>query len=261
MRPAAPSRSPISSPSPSTAQLVNAICARLEPKDDVARRLLRVTLANYFAGAVMMPYARFHAARRGDRPRPRGAGRALRRQLRAGRAPPHHAEPPHGAGNSLLSRARRHRRQRLEAVLRGPLSLCPGGRHLRIVECARDLRRARPNPHAGGRAAGRRTMVLDRPAPCAAPPTRTARSPRASRSRSAARSNTRRASSMPAASTSPRPTSPPIGVACRLCERPACPQRAAPPALRPLDVDDTMRGVSPVRVQRDLSVPVSAGRR
>ena len=43
-------------------QLVNAICARLEPKDDVARRLLRVTLANYFAGAVMMPYARFHAA-------------------------------------------------------------------------------------------------------------------------------------------------------------------------------------------------------
>ena len=43
-------------------QLVNAICARLEPHDDTARRLLRVTLANYFAGAVMMPYTRFRDA-------------------------------------------------------------------------------------------------------------------------------------------------------------------------------------------------------
>jgi hypothetical protein len=37
----------------------------------------------------------------------------------------------------------------------------------------------------------------------------------------------------------------PIGVNCRLCDRPACPQRAAPPALRSLTVDETMRSVSP----------------
>jgi len=37
----------------------------------------------------------------------------------------------------------------------------------------------------------------------------------------------------------------PIGVNCRLCDRPACPQRAAPPALRTLTVDETMRNVSP----------------
>ena len=37
----------------------------------------------------------------------------------------------------------------------------------------------------------------------------------------------------------------PIGVNCRLCERPACPQRAAPPVLRPLHVDEQMRTVSP----------------
>ena len=36
-----------------------------------------------------------------------------------------------------------------------------------------------------------------------------------------------------------------IGINCRLCDRPACPQRAAPPALRPLLVDETMRSISP----------------
>jgi predicted transcriptional regulator len=37
----------------------------------------------------------------------------------------------------------------------------------------------------------------------------------------------------------------PIGINCRLCDRPLCPQRAAPPAMRPLHVDETMRGISP----------------
>jgi predicted transcriptional regulator/transcriptional regulator with XRE-family HTH domain len=37
----------------------------------------------------------------------------------------------------------------------------------------------------------------------------------------------------------------PIGINCRLCDRRACPQRAAPPALRALLVDETMRSVSP----------------
>jgi XRE family transcriptional regulator, fatty acid utilization regulator len=37
----------------------------------------------------------------------------------------------------------------------------------------------------------------------------------------------------------------PIGVNCRLCERPNCAQRAAPPSLRPLDVNENVRGPSP----------------
>ena len=37
----------------------------------------------------------------------------------------------------------------------------------------------------------------------------------------------------------------PIGPACRICERPECPQRAAQPVSRPLIVDDLRKTVSP----------------
>jgi predicted transcriptional regulator/DNA-binding XRE family transcriptional regulator len=37
----------------------------------------------------------------------------------------------------------------------------------------------------------------------------------------------------------------PIGVNCRLCERPNCSQRAEPPLTRPLVLDETTRGISP----------------
>lgn len=36
-----------------------------------------------------------------------------------------------------------------------------------------------------------------------------------------------------------------IGVNCRLCERPACPNRAAPSLLGPLEISETTRGLSP----------------
>jgi predicted transcriptional regulator len=41
------------------------------------------------------------------------------------------------------------------------------------------------------------------------------------------------------------PDATPIGINCRLCERPACPQRAAPPLTRTLVVDEMTRGISP----------------
>ena len=41
---------------------IEAIVNRAGPLDDTPRRLYRITLANYFAAAVMMPYASFHAA-------------------------------------------------------------------------------------------------------------------------------------------------------------------------------------------------------
>ncbi|HAK99328.1 MAG TPA: hypothetical protein DCP14_08275, partial [Rhodobiaceae bacterium] len=37
----------------------------------------------------------------------------------------------------------------------------------------------------------------------------------------------------------------PIGVNCRLCERLDCHQRATPPLMRSLRVDDNIRGLSP----------------
>jgi predicted transcriptional regulator/transcriptional regulator with XRE-family HTH domain len=41
------------------------------------------------------------------------------------------------------------------------------------------------------------------------------------------------------------PMATPIGPACRICERPACPQRAAAPIRRSLLVDDAVKSVSP----------------
>jgi predicted transcriptional regulator/DNA-binding XRE family transcriptional regulator len=40
----------------------------------------------------------------------------------------------------------------------------------------------------------------------------------------------------------------PIGIACRICERTTCPQRAVPPLERPLTVDPDERGVLPYRI-------------
>src|ERR1700733_4158507 len=42
--------------------IFEAIVNRAGPLDDTPRRLYRITLANYFAAAVMMPYAAFHSA-------------------------------------------------------------------------------------------------------------------------------------------------------------------------------------------------------
>ncbi|MBR0795549.1 DUF2083 domain-containing protein [Bradyrhizobium jicamae] len=41
---------------------IDAIIGRAGPLDDTARRLYRITLANYFAAAAMMPYQAFHSA-------------------------------------------------------------------------------------------------------------------------------------------------------------------------------------------------------
>ncbi|OZB19120.1 MAG: Cro/Cl family transcriptional regulator [Hyphomonas sp. 34-62-18] len=40
----------------------------------------------------------------------------------------------------------------------------------------------------------------------------------------------------------------PIGAGCRVCDRPACPQRAFPPVGRPLNVDDTRSAFAPYGV-------------
>ena len=224
--------------------LVNAICARLEPKDDVARRLLRVTLANYFAGAVMMPYARFHeaaeavgydlevlAARFGasfeqtahrlttlGRPTARGipfflvrvdiAGNVSKRYS-AGRFPFSQAGGTCGLWNLHATFAEPGR------ILTQVVELQDGGRWFSM---ARTVRRA-INPHGG--IAPRFALALG------------CEIKYASRLVYARRLDLA------------TPDVTPIGINCRLCDRPNCPQRAAPPALHPLEVDESMRSVSP----------------
>ncbi len=225
-------------------QLLNAICARLEPKDDVARRLLRVTLANYFAGAVMMPYARFleaagatgHdlevlAARFGasfeqvahrlttlNRPTARGipfflmrvdiAGNVSKR-FSAGRFPFAQAGGTCGLWNVHATFAEPGR------ILTQVVELPDGGQWFSI---ARTVRRA-INPH--GTVAPRFALALGCELKYAHRLVYARRLELAT------------------------PEVTPIGINCRLCERPNCPQRAAPPVLRPLDVDDAMRSISP----------------
>lgn len=43
----------------------------------------------------------------------------------------------------------------------------------------------------------------------------------------------------------------PVGPNCRLCERPACAQRAHPPLTRPMVLDERSRGVSPFRFTQE----------
>ena len=61
LRPRLPARASRSG-SPNAAPAIEAIVNRAGPLDDTARRLYRITLANYFAAAVMMPYQAFHSA-------------------------------------------------------------------------------------------------------------------------------------------------------------------------------------------------------
>src|SRR5215213_302273 len=110
---------------------IDAIVNRAGPLDETPRRLYRITLANYFAAAVMMPYQPFHSA----------------------------AEC---ARRAVLPAARRQRRQRLQAVFLRHVPVLEIRRHLPAVERALDLRHAGPPAQAGDRAARRHALLFDR---------------------------------------------------------------------------------------------------
>jgi XRE family transcriptional regulator, fatty acid utilization regulator len=224
--------------------VLSELTQKLDPGDDLARRLLRVTLANYFAAALMMPYGKFHeaaelsgydiellGARFGAsyeqvahrlttlaRPTARGipffllrvdsAGNVSKR-FSSGRFPFAHFGGTCPLWNVHGAFGEPGR------ILTQVVELTDGSRWFSI---ARTVRRSITpfgaiEPHfAIGigcemKYAGRLVYAkrLD-------------------------------LSSVEAT---------PIGINCRLCERPACPQRAAPPVLRPLHVDEQMRTVSP----------------
>jgi predicted transcriptional regulator/plasmid maintenance system antidote protein VapI len=224
--------------------LLNEISAKLEPNDEVGRRLLRVTLANYFAGALMMPYGRFHeaaelvgydvevlAARFGAsfeqvahrlttlaRPTARGipfflvrvdiAGNVSKR-FSSGRFPFAHSGGTCPLWNVHASFAEPGR------ILTQVVELTDGSQWFSI---ARTVRRAIT---PWGAIEPRFAIGLGCDIKYA------------NRLIYAKRLDLSAVEAVP------------IGINCRLCERPACPQRAAPPVLRPLHVDETMRNVSP----------------
>lgn len=224
--------------------LLNEMIAKFDAGDDIARKLLRVTLGNYFAGALMMPYGKFHeaaelvgydvevlAARFGasyeqvahrlttlSRPTARGipfflvrvdsAGNVSKR-FSSGRFPFAHFGGTCPLWNVHAAFTEPGR------ILTQVVELPDGARWFSI---ARTVRRA-ITPY--GAIEPRFAIGLG------------CEMKYANRLIYAKRLDLNAVEAMP------------IGVNCRLCERPNCPQRAAPPALRPLLVDEQVRSVSP----------------
>ena len=118
--------------------IFDGIINRAGPLDETPRRLYRITLANYFAAAVMMPYAAFHSRRGSAELRRPRAGAAFQCRLRAGLPSPHHAAAAQRARRAVLPAARRQCRQCFKTVLLGHLSVFEIRRHLsRCGTCIR----------------------------------------------------------------------------------------------------------------------------
>jgi predicted transcriptional regulator/transcriptional regulator with XRE-family HTH domain len=225
-------------------ELLNALSTRHEPKDGTARRFLRMTLANYFAASLMMPYARFQEAAEGlgydveilgarfgasyeqvahrlttlARPTARGIPFFLVRVDIAGNVSKRFSSSrfpfAHSGGTCPLWNVHATFMQP-GRILTQVVELNDGSQWFSI---ARTVRRS-ITPH--GAIEPRFAIGLG----C-----EIKFSPKLTYARRLD----------PAL---PHPT--PIGINCRLCDRNTCPQRSAPPALRPLLVDETMRTISP----------------
>jgi XRE family transcriptional regulator, fatty acid utilization regulator len=224
--------------------LLTEIAARLEPDHDVTRRLLRITLANYVAGAVVMPYSRFYEAAE-------LAGYDI--EMLGTRFGASFEQVAH----RLTTLARQAARGVPFFLLRVDMA----GNVSKRFSSSRF-----PFAHSGG------TCPLWNVHAAFAEPgrilTQVVELPDGSQWFSIAR--TVRRSLTPFGGIEPRFAiglgcevkyakrlvyakrldinaleTTPIGINCRLCDRPACPQRSAPPAMRPLFVDESLRSVSP----------------
>ena len=218
------------------------------PPDAPTRHLLHMSLANYAAGAIMMPYAPFLAAaetHRYDIDRLCAVFGASVEQVahrlttlgRSGaRGIPFFMLRVDAAGNIS-------KRFAGESFPFSPLR-----RHLPALEPAHRLPDAGAGRHPDRRDARRPALLHHRPHRRALGPARSARGqparhrPRLRRQACGARS------SMPTASTSPTRYVTAIGPACAICPRIRCPQRAAPPVGQDADRQRD--------AQDDLALPV-----
>ena len=211
----------------------------------MSRRLLRITLANYFAGAVMMPYGRFQeaaelagydveilAARFGASFEQVAHRLTTLGRGRTARGVPFFLIRVDMAGNV----SKRFSSSRFPFANSG--GTCPlWNVHATFAEPGKILTQVIELPDGSQWFSIARTVRRSL--------TPWARSSRALRSGLAARSNMRRRLVYAKRLDFNAIEAAPIGINCRLCDRPACPQRAAPPALRPLSVDESMRSISP----------------
>ena len=224
--------------------LLNEIAVRLLPEGDIERRLMRITLANYFAAALMMPYGKFHEAAelsgydldllgaKFGASYEQVAHRLTTLGRSTARGIPFFMLRVDGAGNvsKRLASGRFPFAQfggtcalwNLHAAFAEPskiltqvIELTDGSRWFSIA------RTVRPAITPYGAIEAHYSLGLG----C--------------EMRYANRLVYAKRLDLNAVEATP------IGVNCRLCERPACPQRAAPPALRPLHVDESMRTIAP----------------
>lgn len=225
-------------------EAIDGIVTRLEPKAGPSKSLLRVSLANYAAAALMMPYQHFldaaealnydidvlgarfqssfeqvaHRLTTLNRPSARGVPFFLIRIDNAGNVSKRFA-----AGNFPFSRfggtcplwSLHETFSSPGAFMTEIVELPDGGKWFSI---ARTVRRA---ASAYGAAEGHFAIGLG------------CELKYASRLIYARKFDLKNAPATP------------IGVNCRLCERENCAQRAAPPITRTLRVDETVRGISP----------------
>jgi predicted transcriptional regulator/transcriptional regulator with XRE-family HTH domain len=224
--------------------LLNEVSARLEPHHDLTRRLLRVTLANYFAGALMMPYGRFLEAAEASgydiailgarfcASFEQVAHRLTTLARPAARGVPFFLIRVDMAGNV----SKRFSPSRFPFAHSG--GTCPlWNIHAAFAEPGKILTQIIELPD------GTQWFSLCRTA-------RRARAPYGAiepcfaiglgcELKYAKRLVYARRLDFDALEATP------IGINCRLCDRPLCPQRAAPPAMRQLFVDETTRSISP----------------
>jgi XRE family transcriptional regulator, fatty acid utilization regulator len=224
-------------------ETIDAIVARYPDLDDLARRLYRITLANYFAAAVIMPYARFHAAAENlgydigvlsqrfgasleqlchrlttlQRPVARGIPFFMLRVDHAGNVSKRFSSgtfPFSKFGGTCPLWNVHATFDTPGRIITQIIELPDGTRYFSIAQTVH--RQAVPHPHPQPRYAIGLGCELKH----------------ASRLVYSAGLN------LAAEAT-------PIGVNCRLCERENCSQRAVPPITRTFILDETMRGVSP----------------
>ncbi|UTD25890.1 short-chain fatty acyl-CoA regulator family protein [Bradyrhizobium sp. WD16] len=222
---------------------IEAIVNRGGPLDDTARRLYRITLANYFAAAVMMPYVEVHAAAEQlgydvhviaqrfnasfeqvchrlttlQRPNARGVPFFLLRVDNAGNVSKRFSSgtfPFSRFGGTCPLWNVHSTFDTPDRLLRQIVEMPDGSRYFSIAQMLR--RPVAPHPHPQPRfAIGLGCEIRH-----------------ASRLVYAAGMDLEKAEGTP------------IGVNCRLCERENCAQRAEPPLTRTLILDENTRRMS-----------------
>ena len=201
-------------------------------------RLTRRALAGYAAAALIMPYAAFARAaeaRHYDL-------EALARQFGTSFEQTAHRlttlQRPGQEKVPVLPDPRRSGRQRLETAGRRGLSVRAPRRRLSAVVRASRVQHAAPDRHAVAGAAGRPALLLDRPHGDGRR-RRVRRAARGARHRHRLRRRARRPADLhPRRQRRGPEAATPIGVTCRVCHRPKCTARSAPPIGRELLPDD-----------------------